>query len=171
MKRHPALVPLSEDHHHELVQARKLVRAADATADELINKYSESDSAPMALVLKGRAALAAGRAPEQINAAIASFDRVPRLHSGTDAVPQAMAKGVAQVGAGEYIAGSLVNLQHHGSRANRGNGSPLGSEHNFIHFLQLRREFTGDQNAGQVAVIERRAGAPVDQNEIEIADS
>ena len=34
MKRHPALVPLSEDHHHELVQARKLVRAADATAVE-----------------------------------------------------------------------------------------------------------------------------------------
>ncbi len=34
MKRHPALVPLSEDHHHELVQARRLLRAADASADE-----------------------------------------------------------------------------------------------------------------------------------------
>ena len=30
MKRHPALVPLSEDHHHELVQARRLLAAADA---------------------------------------------------------------------------------------------------------------------------------------------
>ena len=34
MKRHPALVPLSDDHHHELVQARRLVRAADAATQE-----------------------------------------------------------------------------------------------------------------------------------------
>ena len=34
MKRHPALVPLSDDHHHELVQARRLRAAADAGADE-----------------------------------------------------------------------------------------------------------------------------------------
>ena len=34
MKRHPALVALSHDHHHEFVQARRLVRAADASADE-----------------------------------------------------------------------------------------------------------------------------------------
>ena len=30
MKRHPALVPLSHDHHHELGQARRLLRAADS---------------------------------------------------------------------------------------------------------------------------------------------
>jgi quercetin dioxygenase-like cupin family protein/hemerythrin len=30
MKRHPALVPLSHDHHHALVEARRLRRAADA---------------------------------------------------------------------------------------------------------------------------------------------
>jgi hemerythrin-like domain-containing protein len=30
VKRHPALVGLSHDHHHELVQARRLRRAADA---------------------------------------------------------------------------------------------------------------------------------------------
>lgn len=34
MKRHPALVPLSDDHHHELVQARRLVRAADGSPAE-----------------------------------------------------------------------------------------------------------------------------------------
>ena len=34
MKRHRALVPLSDDHHHELVQARRLLRATDAPADE-----------------------------------------------------------------------------------------------------------------------------------------
>jgi quercetin dioxygenase-like cupin family protein len=30
MRRHPALVPLSHDHHHALVEARRLRRAADA---------------------------------------------------------------------------------------------------------------------------------------------
>ena len=34
MKRHPALVPLSDDHHHELVQARRLRRAADGPPAE-----------------------------------------------------------------------------------------------------------------------------------------
>ena len=33
MKRHPALVGLSDDHHHELVQARRLLEAADGDAD------------------------------------------------------------------------------------------------------------------------------------------
>ena len=36
MKRHPALVPLSDDHHHELVQARRLRAAADAGPDERV---------------------------------------------------------------------------------------------------------------------------------------
>jgi iron-sulfur cluster repair protein YtfE (RIC family) len=34
VKRHPALVPLSDDHHQELVQARRLARAADGSPDE-----------------------------------------------------------------------------------------------------------------------------------------
>ena len=34
MKRHPALVPLSDDHHHELVQARRLRAAADGEPRE-----------------------------------------------------------------------------------------------------------------------------------------
>jgi hemerythrin-like domain-containing protein len=37
VKRHPALVPLSDDHHHELVQARRLLRAADAPPDERLD--------------------------------------------------------------------------------------------------------------------------------------
>lgn len=36
MKRHPALVPLSDDHHHELVQARRLRSAADAGPEERV---------------------------------------------------------------------------------------------------------------------------------------
>ena len=34
VKRHPALVGLSNDHHHELVQARRLRAAADAGPEE-----------------------------------------------------------------------------------------------------------------------------------------
>lgn len=34
MKRHAALVPLSEDHHHELVQARRLLAAAKSADAE-----------------------------------------------------------------------------------------------------------------------------------------
>jgi mannose-6-phosphate isomerase-like protein (cupin superfamily) len=33
MKRHPALIPLSHDHHHALVEARRLRRAADSDED------------------------------------------------------------------------------------------------------------------------------------------
>ena len=74
---------------YQLEVARDL-RAADAAADLLLKEYSESDSAPMALVVKGRAAMEAGRSDEQINTAIASFDRVSRLYGSTEAVPQAM---------------------------------------------------------------------------------
>jgi iron-sulfur cluster repair protein YtfE (RIC family) len=34
VRRHPALVPLSEEHHHELAHARRLIRAADAGPEE-----------------------------------------------------------------------------------------------------------------------------------------
>jgi iron-sulfur cluster repair protein YtfE (RIC family) len=34
MKRHPSLIPLSHDHHHALVEARRLRRAAEAGDDE-----------------------------------------------------------------------------------------------------------------------------------------
>jgi hypothetical protein len=33
MKRHPALIPLSDDHHRALVEARRLRRAADSDED------------------------------------------------------------------------------------------------------------------------------------------
>ena len=72
------------------LEKAKDARMAEQQADQLLKQYSESDSAPMALVLKGRCAMAAGSSAEQVNAAIASFDRVPRLFEGTDAVPAAM---------------------------------------------------------------------------------
>jgi outer membrane protein assembly factor BamD (BamD/ComL family) len=67
--------------------------AADARAKELLKTYSTSDSAPMAYVIQGRVALENGRGPEQINAALADFDRVARLFPGTQAVPASMYYG------------------------------------------------------------------------------
>ncbi|HEX5110270.1 MAG TPA: outer membrane protein assembly factor BamD [Vicinamibacterales bacterium] len=77
----------------------KDVRNADVNADALLKQYADSDSAPMALVLKGRIAMAAGLGQEQVNAAMASFDRVPRLYEGTAAVPAAL-----------YYSGELARL-------------------------------------------------------------
>ena len=34
MKRHPALVPLAQEHHHELAHARRLLRAANAEPEQ-----------------------------------------------------------------------------------------------------------------------------------------
>lgn len=50
MRRHPSLVPLSEDHHHELVQARRLLAAAEtgdaearlAAADTWVRTFFET---------------------------------------------------------------------------------------------------------------------------------
>jgi hypothetical protein len=46
MKRHAALVPLSHDHHHALVEARRLRHAADLEERELfplIERLLEND--------------------------------------------------------------------------------------------------------------------------------
>jgi outer membrane protein assembly factor BamD (BamD/ComL family) len=64
--------------------------AADLRAKELLKSYPASDSAAMALVLEGRVALARARTPEAVSTALASFDRVPRLFPGSDAVPASM---------------------------------------------------------------------------------
>ena len=64
--------------------------AAELRAKELLKSYPASDSSAMALVLEGRIALAKGRSPEAVTTALASFDRVPRLFPGSEAVPAAM---------------------------------------------------------------------------------
>lgn len=66
------------------------LRAADATAERLLTDYKDSDSAPHAQVLRGRISLAAGYSPDQVSQAIANFERVSRVYSGTDAVPEAL---------------------------------------------------------------------------------
>ena len=80
---------LLEIAYYQFEQLQDL-RAAEATADRLLNEYKDSDSAPLAQVLKGRASLATGYTPEQVGKAIANFERVSRVYAGTDAVPEAL---------------------------------------------------------------------------------
>jgi TolA-binding protein len=62
---------------------------AQGAVDKLLKDYPDTDSAPMAHVLAGRIAFTKGRAPADLDAALASFERVPRLFPGNDAVAAA----------------------------------------------------------------------------------
>jgi TolA-binding protein len=64
--------------------------AADLKVKEILKTYPASDSAAMALVLAGQIALASTRDADAVTTALASFDRVPRLFPGSEAVPAAM---------------------------------------------------------------------------------
>jgi TolA-binding protein len=63
--------------------------AAQTSVDRLLKDYPDTDSAPMAHILAGRVALAKGRTPAEVDAALASFERVPRLFPNDEAVPAA----------------------------------------------------------------------------------
>jgi len=63
--------------------------AAQTVVDRLLKDYPNAGSAPMAHVVAGRLALAKGHAPADVDAALASFERVPRLFPGDDAVSAA----------------------------------------------------------------------------------
>ena len=63
--------------------------AAQAATDRLLKEYPASDSAPMAYVLVGRLTIARSQAAADVDAALASFDRVPRLFPASPAVAAA----------------------------------------------------------------------------------
>src|SRR5688500_3086411 len=63
--------------------------ATQAAVDQLLRTYPDTDSAPMAYVLGGRVSMAKGRSATEVDAAVASFERVERLFPGNDAVPAA----------------------------------------------------------------------------------
>ena len=64
--------------------------AAQSAADRLLKEYPNSDSAPMAYVIGGRLTIMAkGNTPANIETALASFERVPRLFPGSEAVAAA----------------------------------------------------------------------------------
>lgn len=63
--------------------------AAQTSVERLLKDYPDTDAAPMAHILAGRVALAKGRTPADVDAALASFERVPRLFPNDEAVPAA----------------------------------------------------------------------------------
>ena len=63
--------------------------ATQAAVDQLLKNYPDTDSAPMAYVLGGRVSMFKGRSASEVDAAVASFERVERLFPGNDAVPAA----------------------------------------------------------------------------------
>lgn len=63
--------------------------AAQAAIDKLLKDYPDTDSAPMAHVLAGRVTFGKGHAAADVDAALASFERVPRLFPANDAVAAA----------------------------------------------------------------------------------
>lgn len=80
--------------------------AAQAAVDTLQKKYAASDSGPMGLVLAGRIAVSKSRAPAEIDSALASYERVPRLFPGSEAVPASI-----------YYAGEALRLTHRDDEA------------------------------------------------------
>ncbi len=82
------------------------IAAAQTAVDLLQKKYANSDSGPMGLVLAGRLILAKSRAAADVESAIASYDRVPRLFPGSDAVPASM-----------FYAGEALRLTHRDAEA------------------------------------------------------
>ncbi|HEX6163091.1 MAG TPA: tetratricopeptide repeat protein [Vicinamibacterales bacterium] len=71
------------------IDIAKDLGAAQSAVDQLLKTYPDTDSAPMGYVVGGRISMAKGRTPSDVDAAVASFERVERLFPGNDAVPAA----------------------------------------------------------------------------------
>ena len=80
--------------------------AAQTAVDKLLKDYPASDSAPMGYVVVGRLAIARGRGASDVDAALASFERVPRLFPNSPAVAAA-----------RYFAGDTLRLARRGDDA------------------------------------------------------
>lgn len=65
------------------------ISATQGAVDQLLKVYADSDSAPMARVVEGRVGMARGRGAADVDAALASFERVPSFFPGHEAVPAA----------------------------------------------------------------------------------
>lgn len=65
------------------------VPAAQVAIDKLLKEHPNADAAPMGHVLSGRIALIKGRTAEDVEAALASFERVTRLFPGTEGMAAA----------------------------------------------------------------------------------
>lgn len=74
---------------YELEVVRDPVRA-QATAESVLKRFPASDSVAMAYVVAGQAMVQQGLTQTNVDAALASFERVPRLFPGTPAVAPAL---------------------------------------------------------------------------------
>jgi TolA-binding protein len=74
---------------YELEIARDAVKA-QGTAESVLKRFPASDSVAMAYVVAGQAMVQQGLTQANVDAALASFDRVPRLFPGTPAVAPAL---------------------------------------------------------------------------------
>ena len=82
--------------------------AAQAVVDKLLKDYPASDSAPMGYVVTGRLTIAKSRSAADVDAALASFERVPRLFPNSPAVAAA-----------RYYAGDTLRLARRGEEIGR----------------------------------------------------
>ena len=74
---------------YELEVARDAVKA-QSTAESVLKRFPASDSVAMAYVVAGQALVQQGLTQTNVDAALASFERVPRLFPGTPAVAPAL---------------------------------------------------------------------------------
>jgi TolA-binding protein len=102
--------------------------AAQTAVDRLLKEYPDTDSAPMAHVLAGRLTVARGRTPADIDTALASYERVPRLFPGSDAVAAA-----------GYYAGDALRLARRNEEA-------------LVRFRRVRMEFPRSLWAARAAI-------------------
>ena len=58
-------------------------------ADEILKRYPTSDSAPYAYLVQGEVAMERTRRKEDLEKAVATFDRVPGIYKDVEAVPRA----------------------------------------------------------------------------------
>jgi TolA-binding protein len=65
-------------------------KEAAAAVDTILKKYPTSNSAPDAYVMAGRLTLTRSHLPADLDAALANFERVPRLFPFSDAVPRSL---------------------------------------------------------------------------------
>lgn len=86
------------------------VAETQTAVDTILKQYPTSNSAPDALVMAGRLALAGGREAGDLDGALANFNRVVRLFPDSEAVPSALLyAGEAQWYSG-HLEDALVSL-------------------------------------------------------------
>ena len=117
MKRHPALIPLSHDHHHGLVQARRLRRAAERPAAEqrdaaaLFLQFFASDTRPHFRDEEEQLfPLLAGAEASATKLVVQALLEHQRLHALVQALESELAGGAAPAAQMQELAEALEGI-------------------------------------------------------------